>query len=61
MIFVKVYYILIGDAERRWASMYIRKEKTQILPDINIYRDCLTERLKQMKNINRQFDTYKTS
>lgn len=48
------------DAERRWASMYIRKEKKNLLPEVETYKDCLSERLKQMKNVNRQFDTDKT-
>ena len=40
--------------------MYIRKEKKSLLPDIDLYKECLCERLKQMKNVNRQFDTDKT-
>lgn len=61
MTFVKVLNQNNIDTERRWASMYIRKEKNALLPDINIYKDCLFERMKQMKNVNRQFDTDKTS
>lgn len=60
MIFVKVLNYFNLDTERRWASMYIRKEKKSLLPDIDLYKECLCERLKQMKNVNRQFDTDKT-
>jgi hypothetical protein len=37
--------------------MYIRKEKRNLLPEAEMYKQCLSERLKQMKNVNRQFDT----
>ena len=44
------------DAERRWAAMYIRKEKKNLLPEFEIYKNCLEQRLKQMKNVNLQFE-----
>ena len=44
------------DAERRWAAMYIRKEKKNLLPEFEIYKNCLDQRLRQMKNVNRQFE-----
>lgn len=36
--------------------MYIRKEKKDILPNIDIYKECLLVRLKQMKNVNKKFE-----
>lgn len=47
------------DAERRWAAMYIRKEKRDLLPDKEIYKLCLEQRLKNMKGINMQFESDK--
>jgi Holliday junction resolvasome RuvABC ATP-dependent DNA helicase subunit len=44
------------DAERRWAAMYIRKEKKELLPDKDIYKECLKQRIYQMKGVNRQFE-----
>lgn len=38
------------DAERRWASKYIRKETKDLLPSIEIYRDCLNERMSYTKS-----------
>jgi hypothetical protein len=52
---------LFLDAERRWAAMYIRKEKKELLPDIEIYKECMMQRLVHMKGVNRQFETDKTS
>jgi hypothetical protein len=36
--------------------MYIRKEKKQLLPDLEMYKECLLQRLKQMKGVNKQFE-----
>jgi SpoVK/Ycf46/Vps4 family AAA+-type ATPase len=44
------------DAERRWAAMYIRKEKKTLLPEFDIYKECLEQRKQQMKNVNKQFE-----
>ncbi len=44
------------DAERRWAAMYIRKEKKDLLPDLQMYRDCVLQRLQQMKGVNKRFE-----
>jgi len=44
------------DSERRWAAMYIRKEKKSLLPDVENYKSCLLNRLDQMKNVNKQFE-----
>lgn len=44
------------DSERRWAAMYIRKEKKEILPDLENYKRCVVSRLEQMKNVNKQFE-----
>ncbi len=36
--------------------MYIRKEKKELLPDLEKYKDCLNQRLQQMKGVNKQFE-----
>ena len=41
--------------------MYIRKEKKELLPDNEIYKQCMMQRLKHMKGVNRQFETERTS
>lgn len=41
--------------------MYIRKEKKNLLPEFEIYKECLMQRLGHMKGVNRQFETDKTS
>lgn len=40
------------DAERRWASKYIRKEVTSILPSKDIYIEATKNRLIQMGTTN---------
>ncbi len=45
------------DAERRWAAMYIRKEKNDLLPNEKMYIDCLEQRLRQMKGVNRSLES----
>jgi SpoVK/Ycf46/Vps4 family AAA+-type ATPase len=44
------------DSERRWAAMYIRKEKMNLLPEIIMYKECLEQRLHQMRGVNRKFE-----
>jgi ATP-dependent 26S proteasome regulatory subunit len=36
------------DTERKWASMYIRKEKKNIVPDVNTYIESINQRAKYM-------------
>lgn len=33
------------DAERKWASKYIRKEATDLFPNLQVYKDSTTARL----------------
>ena len=40
------------DAERKWASKFIRKEVPSVIPDITVYREALQSRLVQMKDSN---------
>lgn len=40
------------DAERRWASKYIRKEVETLLPEYSIYEECAKSRVFQMKDSN---------
>jgi hypothetical protein len=41
--------------------MYIRKEKKELLPDFDIYKECMIQRLVHMKGVNRQFETDRAS
>eukprot|EP00340_Litonotus_pictus_P003041 CAMPEP_0170516000 /NCGR_PEP_ID=MMETSP0209-20121228/2361_1 /TAXON_ID=665100 ORGANISM="Litonotus pictus, Strain P1" /NCGR_SAMPLE_ID=MMETSP0209 /ASSEMBLY_ACC=CAM_ASM_000301 /LENGTH=488 /DNA_ID=CAMNT_0010800745 /DNA_START=207 /DNA_END=1673 /DNA_ORIENTATION=+ len=36
------------DVERRWASMYIRKEKKEIIPDFETYKESILQRSKYL-------------
>lgn len=36
--------------------MYIRKEKKELLPESEMYIDCMNQRLKHMRGVNRQFE-----
>jgi hypothetical protein len=36
------------DAERKWASKYIRQEVKSIVPDISVYYEATKQRLDQM-------------
>lgn len=40
------------DAERKWASKYIRKEVTTIAPDVSVYIESTKQRLDQMQDTN---------
>ena len=44
------------DAERKWASKYIRKEVKSVQPDISVYREATKTRLIQMKDANIRMD-----
>lgn len=47
---------LCQDAERRWASKYIRKEVTTIEPAYEVYDEAVISRVKQMGNANLRMD-----
>jgi hypothetical protein len=40
------------DAERKWASMYIRGEAKKIEPEISVYLESTKNRLNQMQDTN---------
>lgn len=44
------------DAERRWASKYIRKEVTELAPSLEVYTAATQTRLAQMKDSNLRMD-----
>ena len=44
------------DAERKWASKYIRKEVSKIAPDLNVYLQATANRLVQMQDTNLRMD-----
>lgn len=44
------------DAERKWASKYIRKEVSTLHPAINVYIDSTKNRLVQMADSNLRMD-----
>ena len=44
------------DAERRWASKFIRKEVTDIIPQFEVYLQCATGRVKSMGDVNLKMD-----
>lgn len=44
------------DAERKWASKYIRKEVDKIEPDISVYLEATRNRLVQMEDTNLRMD-----
>jgi len=48
------------DAERRWASKYIRKEVDNITPEESVYEDCTKARLRQMQDTNLRMDRGKS-
>lgn len=47
---------LCKDAERRWASKYIRKEVTELAPSLEVYTAATQTRLSQMKDSNLRMD-----
>ena len=44
------------DAERKWASKYIRKEVSSISPSIDVYLQATKSRLVQIKDSNLRMD-----
>lgn len=46
------------DAERRWASKYIRKETDNIIPEFEIYEKCLLERKNYMIDIDKKYNMH---
>jgi SpoVK/Ycf46/Vps4 family AAA+-type ATPase len=46
------------DAERKWASKYIRKEVTTISPSMGVYEEATKNRLTQMQDTNLRMDNY---
>ena len=40
------------DAERKWASKYIRKEVSKIAPGLSVYLESTVQRLDQMQDTN---------
>ena len=44
------------DAERKWASKYIRGETKVIEPDMQVYEESTKNRLNQMRDINLRMD-----
>ena len=44
------------DAERRWASKFIRKEVTDIVPQFEVYLQCAKGRVKSMGDVNLKMD-----
>jgi hypothetical protein len=40
------------DAERKWASKYIRGEVKSIAPDVEVYLESTKNRLDQMQDTN---------
>lgn len=46
------------DAERKWASKYIRKEVTTISPSFGVYEEATKNRLTQMQDTNLRMDNY---
>ena len=44
------------DAERKWASKYIRKEVTVLAPDISVYHEATATRRSQMRDANIRMD-----
>ena len=44
------------DAERKWASKYIRGEVKTIEPDLSVYLESTANRLNQMQDFNLRMD-----
>lgn len=45
------------EAERKWASKYIRKEVTSLAPQIEVYKEATESRLVQMRDANVRMDS----
>ena len=46
------------NAERKWASKYIRKEVTTIEPSIEVYMEATASRLVQIEDSNLRMENY---
>jgi hypothetical protein len=46
------------DAERKWASRYIRKEVSTIEPALEVYIESTQHRLNQMQDFNLRMENY---
>ena len=46
------------DAERKWASKYIRKEVSTIAPSIDVYLEATNSRLIQIQDSNLRMENY---
>ena len=46
------------NAERKWASKYIRKEVTKIEPSIDVYLEATASRLMQIEDSNLRMENY---
>ena len=44
------------DAERRWASKFIRKEVNDIVPQFEVYLNCAQNRVQSMGDVNLRMD-----
>lgn len=44
------------DAERKWASKYIRKEVTTVVPSREVYLEALKTRLSHIQDSNLRMD-----
>ena len=44
------------DAERRWASKFIRKEVNDIVPQFDVYLQCAGARQQSMGDVNLRMD-----
>jgi len=40
------------DAERKWASKYIRKEVSSLVPEVSVYLESAKARLNQIQDSN---------
>jgi hypothetical protein len=43
-------------AERKWASRYIRKQVTSLIPALDVYLEATNARLRQMGDANLRMD-----
>ena len=46
------------NAERKWASKYIRKEVIKIEPSIDVYLEATASRLVQIEDSNLRMENY---
>ena len=45
------------EAERKWASKYIRKQVSDLTPQMEVYREALQNRLLQIRDANIRMDS----